>query len=114
MPPSHKASELDARTLERDQWALYCADLTEQLRAMTKARDLCKRQTAKVDERRQDQVNVAMVALQAIAAHGESGVWSSADCATHAHGALLNLGVLPKAKRRLNPPNIETETPDAA
>jgi hypothetical protein len=75
-------------------------------------RDLCKRQTADADERRQQQVMVAQVALQAIAAHGESGVWTSADCATHAHGALIDLGVLPKAARRLNLPNIETEAPD--
>jgi hypothetical protein len=63
-------------------------DLAEQLIAMTAARDLCKRQTTEVEKLRQWQVNHAQVALQSVAAHGRSGVWSGKDCATQADAAM--------------------------
>lgn len=63
-------------------------ELRVALEAMTSARDLCKQQTADVDELRQWQVSHGQVALQAIVAHGNSGVWTAEDCATQATAAL--------------------------
>lgn len=63
-------------------------ELRVALEAMTGARDVCKRQTADVEELRQWQVDNAQVALQAIEAHGRSGIWTAEDCATQAAAAL--------------------------
>lgn len=90
----------------------------EQMDAMIAARDLCKQQTADVEELRQWQVQHAQVALQAIVAHGRSGVWTAEDCATQAEAALERMsapvghGCSPgKAvvRRARNEPNVPQE-----
>lgn len=55
---------------------------------MVAARDLCKQQTAEVEELRQWQVGHAETALKAIVAHGSNDVWTTADCVMHAEAAL--------------------------
>lgn len=90
--PRSKSDRCSACGLSKQQILLHhndrIAELADALEAMTAARDLCKQQTADVDELRQWQVDHAQVALQAIEAHGRSGVWGGADCATQAAGAL--------------------------
>lgn len=63
-------------------------EMSEELDAMEAARDLCKRQTADVEELRQWQVGHAQATLQSIEAHGRSGVWTAEDCATAANATL--------------------------